>query len=371
MTDPRLENSVRQERERHGLSQQALAERVGVSRQAIIAIESGRQVPSTVLGLRIARALRTTVEELFKLDADVGFAARLAPMDESAATRAVARVAVGEVAGRWVAHRLPPDASIAADGLLSAGADGSSAIVRPLADPARLRRNVLVAGCAPLIGALTQHLADRGPDASATWLSAGSARALELLAGGFVHVAGIHGGGSVGVGDNASLARRALPGSKSLLVNLARWRLGLVVPAGNPLGIASGADLLRPGLRLARREAGTGAEKLVQALVAAEGARPLLPGPMATGHAEIALLVRSGAADVGVAIESVALAEGLGFVPLVEERFDLVVPAAVAETAPVAQLLDSLGDRAFRADAAELPGYDIELCGHVTTLEAA
>jgi putative molybdopterin biosynthesis protein len=92
---------------------------------------------------------------------------------------------------------------------------------------------------------------------------------------------------------------------------------------------------------------------------------------MALGHAEVALIVRSGAADVGVAIESVALAAGLAFVPLVEERFDLVVTADVAETAPVSQLLEVLQDRAFRSDAAELPGYDIELCGHVTTLEAA
>jgi len=369
MTDPRLENSVRQGRERHGLSQQALAERVGVSRQAIIAIESGRQVPSTVLGLRIARALRTTVEDLFKLDADAGFEARVAPAVEAEGSH---RVTVGEVGGRWVAHRLAPDASVAADGLLAPEAGGSSAVVRPLADPSRLRRNVLVAGCAPLLGALVDHVAGRGPEARATWLSAGSARALALLTQGLVHVAGIHGGSATGSGDNAALARSALPGTKALLVNLARWRLGLVVPAGNPLAVLTGADLLRPGLRLARREPGAGADKLVQALAAAEGVRgPALSGPMASGHAEVALLVRSGAADVGVAIESVALAAGLGFVPLVEERFDLVVPAAVAETAPVTQLLESLGDRAFRADAAELPGYDIELCGHATTLEAA
>jgi putative molybdopterin biosynthesis protein len=368
LTNQRLENSVRQERERLGLSQQALAERVGVSRQAIIAIESGRQVPSTVLSLRIARALRSSVEDLFRLDADAGFAARLASPGEAGATTG-ARVAVGEVSGRWVAHRLAPDASIAADGLLAVDANGRTTLVRPLGDPVRLRRNVLMAGCAPLLGALAQHVNDRGPDAGATWLSAGSGRALELLADGLVHVAGIHAGGAT---DNASLALRALPGRNALLANLARWRLGLVVPAGNPLSVVSGADILRPGLRFARREAGTGADKLVHELAAAEGvARPLFPGPMASGHAEVALLVRSGAADVGVAIESVALAAGLGFVPLVEERFDLVIAADIAETAPVSQLLDVLKDRAFRADAAELPGYDIELCGHVTTLEAA
>jgi putative molybdopterin biosynthesis protein len=67
----------------------------------------------------------------------------------------------------------------------------------------------------------------------------------------------------------------------------------------------------------------------------------------------------------------VALASDLDFVPLTEERFDLVVPAELADDAPVARLLDTLDDQGFRAEAAGLPGYDVEICGHVTTLEAA
>jgi molybdate-binding protein len=107
-------------------------------------------------------------------------------------------------------------------------------------------------------------------------------------------------------------------------------------------------------------------------LLAGEGVeRPILSGPFAVGHADVATLVACGAADVGVAIEGVALAAGLGFVPLDEERFDLVVPADVADESAVARLLETLDDRHFRADAASLPGYDTEICGHVTILEAA
>lgn len=373
MTEPRLENTVKQERERLGLSQQALAERVGVSRQAIVAIEAARQVPSTVLGLRIARALRSRVEDLFRLSTEGGLAARVAPREVgSSSVPAGTRVALGEVAGRWIAHRLQADATHAADGVLASEASDRTAVVRPLAELSLLRRNVLVAGCAPLLGALAQHVGGRSGDARATWLAAGSTRALDLLRDGLVHVAGVHVGGAPDQEDNAALVRRILPDTRTLLVNLTRWRLGLVLPAGNPLGIRSGADLLRPGLRLARREQGTGADKLVRALAAAEGIeRPVFPGPFAGGHVEVAQLVRCGAADVGVAIESVALAEGLAFVPLVEERFDLVVPAHLASEMPVARMIDALADPSFRADARELPGYDIESCGHVTTLEAA
>ena len=158
----------------------------------------------------------------------------------------------------------------------------------------------------------------------------------------------------------------------TLLVNLTRWRQGLVVPAGNPLAIRSGADLLRRGVRFARREDGAGAQALVDRLLREQGVeRGYVHGPLATGHQEVAQLVRCGAADFGVAIEGVALAAGLDFVPLTEERFDLVVPADLAESAPVRRLLDMIDDDAFRDEMAELPGYDGHEAGHATTLEAA
>ncbi len=373
MTESRLQNHIRRQRESAGLSQQVLAERVGVSRQAIAAIESGKQVPSTVLGLRLAGALGSRVDDLFQLSPADGLSARVVPRGaEAPASGSGSRVALGEVGGHWVAHRMPSDATLAAHGVLVSAASEQSALVRPLVDVTLLRRNVLLAGCAPLLGALAQHVANNPGDARATWLAAGSTRALELLRDGLVHIAGVHVGAVPGQEDNTSLVRRILPNTKMLLVDFTRWRLGLVLPAGNPQGIHSGADLFRPGLRLARREPGTGADKLVRSLAAAEGIdRPAFSGPLANGHMEVAQLVRCGAADVGIAIEGVALADGLGFVPLVEERFDLVVPADLAAARPVSSLIEALGDPGFRADAHELPGYDTEACGHVTTLEAA
>jgi molybdate-binding protein len=187
-----------------------------------------------------------------------------------------------------------------------------------------------------------------------------------------VHVAGLHLSDARHGEGNVEAVRARFPDRRMLVVNLTRWRQGFVVPEGNPLAIRSGADLLRRGLRLARREEGSGAQTLVRRLLTAEGVDDAQPrGPSASGHAEVAQLVRCGAADVGVAIESVALAAGLGFVPLAEERFDLVVPADLAEAAPVSRLLDTLGDAGFRTEMAHMPGYDGELSGHATTLEAA
>lgn len=63
----RLENRLREERARLNLTQAELAARVGVSRKTINTIENDVFVPSTVLALRLARALGTTVEALFRL----------------------------------------------------------------------------------------------------------------------------------------------------------------------------------------------------------------------------------------------------------------------------------------------------------------
>lgn len=55
-------------REQQGVTQEQLAASVGVSRQSIISIEKGQYVPTTVLALKLASALKMTVEDLFELD---------------------------------------------------------------------------------------------------------------------------------------------------------------------------------------------------------------------------------------------------------------------------------------------------------------
>ena len=70
--DERLTNRIREERVRLGLTQAQLATRAGVSRKTINTVENGVFVPSTVLALRLAKVLGTTVEDLFALDPDWG-----------------------------------------------------------------------------------------------------------------------------------------------------------------------------------------------------------------------------------------------------------------------------------------------------------
>ena len=68
-TKSRVQNRIRELRFRHGeLTQQKLAEQIGVARQTIIAIEQGKFCPSLESALRIARAFSISVDEIFTLD---------------------------------------------------------------------------------------------------------------------------------------------------------------------------------------------------------------------------------------------------------------------------------------------------------------
>jgi putative transcriptional regulator len=65
-----MKNTLKVERAKLDLTQQQLADKVGVSRQTINSIEAERYVPSTVLALKIAKAFKTTVNEIFILERD-------------------------------------------------------------------------------------------------------------------------------------------------------------------------------------------------------------------------------------------------------------------------------------------------------------
>ena len=67
-----MENSIRELRDLHGLSQQALADRLGVSRQTVISIEKGKYDPSLPLAFRIAQTFEKRIEEVFQDDSSTG-----------------------------------------------------------------------------------------------------------------------------------------------------------------------------------------------------------------------------------------------------------------------------------------------------------
>jgi molybdate-binding protein len=268
---------------------------------------------------------------------------------------------------------LSADAIVVATAPPPPGAAAGSARVELLQEARRIEDGVLIAGCAPLIATFAHRASGRLPQARVTWIPANSAQALALLAAGLVHAAGVHAPGANTPEQTCKLVRRQFPHQGMLVANFTRWRQGLVVAPGNPYGLRTVADLAGRRLRYAQREKGAAARLLSDELFTAAGLpvakRP--QGPTADNHWDVAEQVRWGAADAGIAIESVARLTQLGFVPLVSERFDLIVPTARAGLPQVRALFELLEDPAFRADAARIPGYDCTQAGDVIRIEGA
>jgi putative molybdopterin biosynthesis protein len=202
----------------------------------------------------------------------------------------------------------------------------------------------------------------------------GSVDAISALNQGRCVIAGFHTPRLRGQGTLAERTYRPLlqPG-RHKLIGFARRNQGLIVAPGNPLRLASLADLPRIRARFVNRALGTGTRVLLDEMLAQLKLRPadLIGYENAeTSHAAVAQAVASGAADAGLGIEAAARSRGLDFVPLLQEDYYLVCLKAALEQEPVRALLDVLRSAEWQQRVAALPGYEPEHSGQVLSLRA-
>lgn len=196
----------------------------------------------------------------------------------------------------------------------------------------------------------------------------GSLEGLSALAEGTALAAALHLLDADTGAFNEPAAREMLPGRALVGITWAWREQGLILPPGNPLGLAAAADLARPGLRVMGRQPRAGSHLLLLHLLAEAGIRleriPFLPTP-ALAEDEVAVAVAESRADAGFGIRAEAQARGLGFVPLFRERFDLVMPWRAHLGPAVQALLRFTRGAGFPERAARLGGYDVAECGAV------
>lgn len=167
-------------------------------------------------------------------------------------------------------------------------------------------------------------------------------------------------------GWNVATADAALGSEPVVLVEFARRQRGLIVAADNPRSVTGFGDLA--GCRFARRQSSAASQGLFEELAAAAGIDPArLTGPETPARTEddVARLVLEGKADAAFGLESVAREMRLGFLPVIEERFDLLVWRQAWFEPPFQQLFNFLRSPAFAARAGEIGGYDISGLGRV------
>ncbi|MHB8383531.1 MAG: substrate-binding domain-containing protein [Candidatus Binataceae bacterium] len=357
---------LRSARAARGLSQNELARRAGISRQALGAIEAGNYQPGVGVAIALARELGTTVEALFGAESAGEIAAAV---PASTKLGAGARVALARVGGRVVAVPTPAVRHhlMVADGIVRAMA-GRKASVAAYVSAAEIDATLIVAGCDPAVSLLADWVARRHAPARIVALARGSMGALDALLGGRAHVAGVHLRDTKGGEYNLGPVRRALKHRPTAIIHFASWELGLATASGNPLGIRGFEDLERPRLKIVNRERGAGARITLDDAIAA---LKLKPASIAGydrevgGHLEVALAIAAGQGDLGVTIRVAADAYGLGFVPIREERYDLAVPAAEMSSIPVRAMLEAMNSSRFASEVADLCGYDTHEMGAV------
>ena len=362
-------NRVREFREMRALSQSALADAARLSRQSVHAIETGRSLPAVDVALRLAGALNCQVETLFAgAAAEPGFAAE--PVGEPQA----GRVALSNISGRWLSYPLARDGiGRSADGIASRAVRGRVAVelLRATAD---CRENVVLMGCAPALGLLADRLNARPGPGRFLWLARSSTNALAALALRQTHLAGVHLVDSKTGEANVPDVRRRSANRAVAVITLARWEAGLVMASGNPRKIAGVSELGKKGVRLVSRERGSGARQLLDRELRRAGIPPDVARSAAleaSGHLDVAHAVAIGAGDVGIATRDAALAFGLAFVPLAEERYDIVVPSDEVGDPRLVRLFEVMATGAFQRELSSL-GYDVEKCGdRVAEIHAA
>jgi putative molybdopterin biosynthesis protein len=218
---------------------------------------------------------------------------------------------------------------------------------------------------------LATHFNEIAPGYSLQLNFSGSLGGLIALAEGKADLAGCHLWDEETDTYNLPFVRRLLPGQRVVLVTLARRQLGLIVPPGNPANVQELADLRRPGLRFVNRQPGSGTRVWLDAMLQRQGIQPAaIQGycDEKMTHTEIANTVAEGLADVGLGLEGAARPYGLGFVPLTQEQYDLVIPAQHFDSPPLQALIKWISSPAARQAISSLAGYETSNTGEVVWL---
>lgn len=242
-------------------------------------------------------------------------------------------------------------------------------LVLPEAGPHGLL--VMLGSDDPALDLLADRLRADDAAADVVTVAMGSLEGLIALRHGLGHVAGCHLLDPETGDFNRSYARALFPGRRLTLMTLAHRQQGLMLPVGNPRGWTTLDEAIAGGARIINRNRGSGTRVALDRLLAAAGVDAAAVagyGDEVVTHRQAARLVAGGSADVALGIFAAAAAEGLDFVPLLEERYDLVTPTPVYESGLLDPLIALLRSESFRRAVDALGGYATRETGRIGAL---
>ena len=288
------------------------------------------------------------------------------------------RVVVGKIGDKLLAAPLSRGAGVItslvqADGLalIPSGVQGIEAgekiQVRLYRNKSEIEKTILAIGSHDLtLDLMAQFLAEQ--DRRLVSANVGSQGGLIALRRGEAHVAGSHLLDPETGEYNVSYIRQFLPKIPVKVVALVGREQGLIISRKNPKGIKGLRDLTRTSVQFVNRQRGAGTRVLLDYHLKLMTISPeSIAGYFQEEytHLGVAAAIASGRADCGLGIAAAAQALDLDFIPLFQERYDLVIPKQFADDNLLAPLFGLLADSGFRKAVSQLTGYDMSVMGTV------
>lgn len=233
--------------------------------------------------------------------------------------------------------------------------DTHSTLLTPAKQP---EPELILSGQDVVLDILANHLQQSGVIAARTYLN--SFEGLLSLYQGNVHAAACH--LYDGSEYNDSYVRALMPGIGAILVNISYRTQGFYIRKGNPKKITGWEDLSRPDIRVLNRRPGSSARILMDIQLKRLGIPAAsLPGydKIMKSHLTMAAAIAEGEADLAIGTERISRQiDGIDFIPLLEERFDLVIRSDSLDQPAIQKLLLILRSSAFRKEIAPFSGND-------------
>ena len=224
---------------------------------------------------------------------------------------------------------------------------------------------LILAGQDVVLDILANYLQELGINTARTYLS--SFEGLLSVYQDNIQVAACH--LYDGKEHNVPFVRSLMPGVPAVLINVSYRTQGFYVQKGNPKGITGWEDLGREDISVLNRRPGSSARILLDIHMKKLGISSSKVngyGKVMKSHLTMAAAIASGEADAAVGTERISRQmEDIDFIPLLEERYDLVIKKQMLETAQVQKLLQVLRDPVFRKEVARFSGNDYRDMGKI------
>ena len=224
---------------------------------------------------------------------------------------------------------------------------------------------LIISGQDVVLDILANYLQQEGINAARTYLN--SFEGLLSLYQDNIHVCACH--LFDGFDYNTSYVRSLMPGIPAVMINISYRTQGFYVTSGNPKGIKGWSDLSRKDISVLNRRVGSSARILMDTQLKRLG----IPAASVKGyhkimksHLTMAAAIAAGEADLAIGTERISRQiDGIDFIPLLEERFDLVIKKELLETKSVQTLIKVLNSPEFKKEISHFSGNDYRDLGKI------